>query len=174
MLFWTCSFIVSLNQSTFIMDGLCLLAGLGEWWVKPLHGINLLREYSDKFGWHVDKDTPRTCTKSFSKDGPLLKQYYPLSSQLWQCFHCSWWIEPPITDKVGRLVHSQGDFMKFLLHASSWQYSNVLYCSLVFKRCCICPPQLAYFHAPYWCEGTEKGACVCVCLQSEWHSRYSN
>jgi hypothetical protein len=55
--------------------------------------------------------------------------------------------------------------MKFLLHASSWLYSDVLYCSLVFKRCYICPPQLAYFMHHIDARGPKKED-VCDCRQS--------
>jgi hypothetical protein len=46
--------------------------------------------------------------------------------------------------------------MQFLLHASSWLCSDVLYCSLVFRRCYICPPQLAYFMHHIDARGPKK------------------
>jgi hypothetical protein len=55
--------------------------------------------------------------------------------------------------------------MQFLLHASSWLHSDVLYCSLVFRRCYICPPQLAYFMHHIDARGPKKED-VCDCRQS--------
>jgi hypothetical protein len=46
--------------------------------------------------------------------------------------------------------------MKFLLHASSWLYHNDSYCSLMFKRCYMCLPQLVYFMHHIDARGPKK------------------
>jgi hypothetical protein len=50
-----------LNQSLFIVDGLCLLAGLGESQVKSLHGIKKASHYQEHLHAPNHTQIAQTC-----------------------------------------------------------------------------------------------------------------